>query len=132
MRYPKIFSLDTANSSASSRPILVFLSSPQVPGKWQKPKINYMAIDGYTDKIRIWRASTIFDFVNEFFPQKIQHKVLSLEFQLILSICWLWHLKKSAKSNRKKTMVKKYENHTSLNNVSLKWTTAETTTTSPQ
>ena len=30
-----------------------------------------MAADGYTKKIRVWRASTTFDFVNDFFPQKI-------------------------------------------------------------
>ena len=62
-------------------------------GNWQKPKRNYMAADGYTDKIRVWRASRIFDSVNEFFSQNIQHKVLGLEIQLILSILWLWHLK---------------------------------------
>ena len=45
-----------------------------------------MAADGFTEKIRVWRASRIFDFVNEFFSQKIQHKVLGLEIQLILSI----------------------------------------------
>ena len=52
-----------------------------------------MAADGYTDKIRVWRASRIFDSVNEFFSQNIQHKALGLEIQLILSILWLWHLK---------------------------------------
>ena len=56
-----------------------------------------MAADGFTEKIRVWRASRIFDFVNEFFSQKIQHKVLGLEIQLILSIVWLWHLKISVK-----------------------------------
>ena len=45
-----------------------------------------MAADGYTKKIRFWQASRIFDFANEFFSQKIQHKVLTLEIQLILSI----------------------------------------------
>ena len=61
-----------------------------------------MDADGYTEKIRVWRASRIFDFVNEFFSQKIQHKVLSLEIQLILSILWLWHLKISGKSIKQK------------------------------
>ena len=56
-----------------------------------------MAADGYTDKIRVWRASGIFDSVNEFFPQNIQHKVLRLEIQLIISILWLWHLEISVK-----------------------------------
>ena len=56
-----------------------------------------MAADGYTDKIRVWRASRIFDSVNEFFPQNIQHKVLRLEIQLIISILWLWHLEISVK-----------------------------------
>ena len=37
-----------------------------------------MAANGYTENIRVWQPSRIFDFVNEFFPQKIQHKVLSL------------------------------------------------------
>ena len=60
-----------------------------------------MAAVGYTDKIRVWRASRILDLVNEFFPQKIQHKVLSLGIQLILSILWLWHLKMSGKSIKK-------------------------------
>ena len=45
-----------------------------------------MAADGFTEKIRVWQASRIFDFVNEFFSQKIQHKVLGLEIKLILSI----------------------------------------------
>ena len=70
-------------------------------GKWKKPKINYITADDYTDKIRVWQASRIFDFVNEFFPQKIQHEVLSLGMQLILSILWLWHLKISGKSIKK-------------------------------
>ena len=56
-----------------------------------------MAADGYTDKIRVWRASRIFDSVNEFFSQNIQHKVLRLEIQLIISILWLWHLEISVK-----------------------------------
>ena len=43
----------TANPSASNRPILVFVSCPQVSGNWQKPKRNYMAADGYTEKIRV-------------------------------------------------------------------------------
>ena len=43
-----------------------------------------MAADDYTDKIRVWQVSRIFDSVNEFFSQKIQHKVLRLEIQLIL------------------------------------------------
>ena len=97
----KIFSPVTANSSASNRAILVFLSCPQVSGKWKKLKINYMAADGYTNKIRVWRASRIFDLVNEFFPQKIQRKVFSLGIQLILSILWVWHLKISEKSIKK-------------------------------
>ena len=59
-----------------------------------------MAADSYTEKVRVWRASRIFDFVNEFFFQKIQHKVLGPEIQLILSILWLWHLKISAKSKK--------------------------------
>ena len=37
----------------------------------------------------------------KFFSQKIQHKVLGLEIQLILSIVWLWHLKISVKSKKK-------------------------------
>ena len=49
-----------------------------------------------TPRKSVWRASIIFDFVNEFFPQKIQHKVLSLGIQLIISI--FWHLKISGKS----------------------------------
>ena len=44
-----------------------------------------MADYGYTEKIRVWRASRIFDFVNEFFSQKIQHKVPSPGIQLILN-----------------------------------------------
>ena len=68
-----------------------------MPGKWQKSRINYMAANGYTENIRVWQPSRIFDFVNEFFPQKIQHKVLSLGIQSILSILWLWHLKISEK-----------------------------------
>ena len=56
-----------------------------------------MAADDYTDKIRVWQVSRIFDSVNEFFSQKIQHKVLRLEIQLILSILWLWHLEISVK-----------------------------------
>ena len=76
----------------------------------QKPERNYMAADAYTKKIRVWWASRIFHFVNEFFSQKIQHKVLSLEIQLILSILWLWHLKISAKS--KKIIKKSVKNDT--------------------
>ena len=60
-----------------------------------------MAADGYTNKIRVWRASRIFDLVNEFFSQKIQRKVFSLGIQLILSILWVWHLKISEKSIKK-------------------------------
>ena len=37
-----------------------------------------------------------------FFPQEIQHKVLGLGIQLILSILCLWHRKISAKSKKKK------------------------------
>ena len=59
-----------------------------------------MAADGYTKKIRVWRASRIFDFVNDFFPQKIQHKVFSLGL-------WLWHLKISEKSLKKVKKCKK-------------------------
>ena len=44
------------------------------------------------------QASRAFDFVNDFFPQKIQYEALSLRIQLILSIFWLWHLKISEKS----------------------------------
>ena len=58
-----------------------------------------MAADGYTKKIRVYHPSSrIFDFVNEFSTQKIQHKVLSMGIQLILSIVWLWHLEISGKS----------------------------------
>ena len=56
-----------------------------------------MAADDDTDKIRVWQVSRIFDSVNEFFSQKIQHKILRLEIQLILSILWLWHLEISVK-----------------------------------
>ena len=77
----------------------------QVSGNRQKPKGNYMAAD-YTKKIRLWRDCRIFDFVNVFFSQKIQHKVLSLEIQLILSILWLWDLKISAKSKKLSKSVK--------------------------
>ena len=108
--FTSITKLKWNNSSASNHPILVFLSCPQVSGKWKKPKINYITADDYTDKIRVWQASRIFDFVNEFFPQKIQHEVLSLGIQLILSILWLWHLKISGKSIKK--MVKKCKNNT--------------------
>ena len=48
-----------------------------------------MAADGYTEKIRVWQASRIFDFVNEFFPQKVQHIVSSVGIQLIFTIPWL-------------------------------------------
>ena len=65
-----------------------------------------MAADGYTDKIRVWQVSRIFDSVKEFFPQKIQHKVLGLEIQLILSILWLWHLEISVKSKKWSKSVK--------------------------
>ena len=58
----------------------------QVSGNWQKTKRNYAAADDYTEKMRVWRASRIFDFVHQFFSQKIQDNVLSLEIQLILSI----------------------------------------------
>ena len=85
MRQAKFFSPVTASSSASNRPIMVFLSCPQVSGNWQKLKIICMADYGYTEKIRVWRASRIFDFVNEFFSQKIQHKVPSPGIQLILN-----------------------------------------------
>ena len=70
-----------------------------------------MAADGYTKKIRVYHLSgRIFDFVNEFSTQKIQHKVLSLGVQLILSVHWL-HLEISGKSIKKwsknvKTMLK--------------------------
>ena len=89
MRYSKVFIPVTTNSFASNRPILVYQSCPQVSEKWQKPKINYMAADGYTEKIRVWQASRIFDFVNEFFPQKVQHIVSSVGIQLIFTIPWL-------------------------------------------
>ena len=69
-------------------------------GKWQNTKINHMAADGYTKKIRVWQASRTVDFVNNFFPQKIQHKAISLGIQLILSILSLWYLKISGKSIR--------------------------------
>ena len=78
----------------------------QVSRNWQKPKKKYMADDGYTKKIRVWRASRIFDFANEFFSQKIQHKGLGLEIQLILSILWLWRLKISVKSKKWSKSVK--------------------------
>ena len=68
-----------------------------------------MTADGYTKKIKVWRASRTFDFVNDFFPQKIQHKALSLGIQLILSIFWLWHPKISGKSIKK---VKECKNDT--------------------
>ena len=48
-----------------------------------------MAADGYTEKIRVWQASRIFDFVNKFFPQKVQHIVSSVGIQLIFTIPWL-------------------------------------------
>ena len=73
---------------------------------WQKLERNYIVADGYTKEIRVWPASRIFDFVNEFFSQKIQHKVLSLEIQLISSMLWLWHLKLSAKSKKWSKRVK--------------------------
>ena len=41
-----------------------------MPGNWKKPKRNYVAADGYSKKIRVWRASRIFDFVNDFFFSK--------------------------------------------------------------
>ena len=78
----------------------------QVSGNWQKPKRNYVAADGYTEKIRVWRASRIFDFLDEFFSQKIQDKVLSLKIQLILSILCLSHLKISAESKKWSKTVK--------------------------
>ena len=68
-----------------------------MPGNRVKPKRNYMAADDYSEKIRVWRASSIFDFVNKFFYPKIQHRVLVLEVQLVLSILWLWQLKISVK-----------------------------------
>ena len=75
MRQSKTFSAVTANSvtansNASNRPILVFMSCPQVSGNQQKPKKNYMTADGYTDKIWVLWASRIFDSVNEFFFSK--------------------------------------------------------------
>ena len=69
-----------------------------------------MAADSYTEKIRVWHPSRIFDFADEFFPQKMKHKDLSLGIQLILSILWLWHLKISGKSIKK--MIKKCKNNT--------------------
>ena len=69
-----------------------------------------MAADSYTEKIRVWHPSRIFDFADEFFPQKMQHKDLNLGIQLILSILWLWHLKISGKSIKK--MIKKCKNNT--------------------
>ena len=56
-----------------------------------------MTADGYAEKIKVRRLSRMFDFVNEFFSQKIQYKILSLEIQLILSILGLWHLKSNTK-----------------------------------
>ena len=52
------------------------------------------------EEIRVWQASRTVDFVNNFFPQKIQHKAISLGIQLILSILSLWYLKISGKSIR--------------------------------
>ena len=78
----------------------VFFWFLQVSGNWQKPKRNYMAADGCTKKIRVWWTSTIFDFVIDFFSEKIQHEVLILDLQLILSFLWLRHLKMSTKSKK--------------------------------
>ena len=59
-----------------------------------------MAADDYSEKIRVWRASSVFGFVNKFFYQKIQHRVLVMEVQFVLSILWLWQLKISVKSKK--------------------------------
>ena len=47
---------------------------------------------------RIWQTSRIFDFL--IFFQKIQHKVLHLKIQLILSILRVWHLKIGPKTKK--------------------------------
>ena len=48
---------------------------------------------------RAWWASR--NFFLWFSFQKIQHKILPLETQLIFSILWVWHLKMGPKSNKK-------------------------------
>ena len=42
-----------------------------------------------------------------FFFQKVQHEVLNLEIQLILSILWVWHLKIGPKSKKLSENIKK-------------------------
>ena len=56
-----------------------------------------MTADGYAEKIKVRRLSRMFDFVNDFFSQKIHYKILSLEIQLILSILCLWYPKNNTK-----------------------------------
>ena len=41
-----------ANFSAPPEPLLVFPTRPEVSGKRQKPKINYMAADGSTENFQ--------------------------------------------------------------------------------
>ena len=46
------FSPVTANSSALNGRISVFLSCPQISENPQKPKRNYMALDGHTENFQ--------------------------------------------------------------------------------
>ena len=54
----------------------------------------------------LWRASRNFDTFDDFSFQKIQHKVLYLEIQLLLSMLWVWYLKIGAKSKKLSESVK--------------------------
>ena len=73
---------------------LVFQKFPEI-GKTQKETIWLLMATPII--FRVWRASRKFHFLIKFF-QKIQHKVLGLEIQSILSILWVWHLKIGRKS----------------------------------
>ena len=102
---------ETSNQKSFSQLQLIFLLRNWFWFSWvilkclEIGKKSYLATNGNTNNFQGLTSFLNIWFFNDFY-QKIQHKVLDLEIQLIISIFWVWHLKIGSESKKLSESIK--------------------------
>ena len=102
---------ETSNQKSFSQLQLIFLLRNWFWFSWvilkclEIGKKSYLATNGNTNNFQGLTSFLNIWFSNDFY-QKIQHKVLDLEIQLIISIFWVWHLKIGSESKKLSESIK--------------------------